>query len=75
MNMCLAVPLKLISIDGTSGVGEFDGVRRRVELTFVPQAKMGDYVIVHAGFAMEIMNEEQAENDREAFREVIRASE
>lgn len=73
--MCLAVPLKLISIDGTSGVGEFDGVRRRVELTFVPQAKMGDYVIVHAGFAMEIMNEEQAENDREAFREVIRASE
>ena len=75
MNMCLAVPLKLISIDGTSGVGEFDGVRRRVELTFVPQAKTGDYVIVHAGFAMEIMNEEQAENDREAFREVIRASE
>ena len=75
MNMCLAVPLKLISIDGTSGVGEFDGVRRRVELTFVPQAKTGDYVIVHAGFAMEILNEEQAENDREAFREVIRASE
>ena len=73
--MCLAVPLKLISIDGTSGVGEFDGVRRRVELTFVPQAKTGDYVIVHAGFAVEIMNEEQAENDREAFREVIRASE
>ena len=73
--MCLAVPLKLVSIDGTSGVGEFDGVRRRVELTFVPQAMPGDYVIVHAGFAMEIMNAEQAENDREAFREVIRASE
>lgn len=73
--MCLAVPLRLISIDGTSGVGEFDGVRRKVELTFVPQAKTGDYVIVHAGFAMEIMNEEQAENDQEAFREVIRASE
>lgn len=73
--MCLAVPLKLISIDGTSGVGEFDGVRRRVELTFVPQARPGDYVIVHAGFAMEIMNAEQAENDRDAFREVIRASE
>lgn len=73
--MCLAVPLKLVSIDGTSGVGEFDGVRRRVELTFVPQARPGDYVIVHAGFAMEIMTAEQAENDRDAFREVIRASE
>lgn len=73
--MCLAVPLKLISIDGQSGVGEFDGVRRKVQLTFVPQAKVGDYVIVHAGFAMEIMDEEQAELDREAFREVTRALE
>jgi len=73
--MCLAVPLKLISIDGTNGVGEFDGVRRKVQLTFVPQAKVGDYVIVHAGFAMEIMDEEQAELDREAFREVARALE
>ena len=73
--MCLAVPLKLISIDGTSGVGEFDGVRRKVQLTFVPKAQVGDYVIVHAGFAMEIMDEEQAELDREAFREVTRALE
>ena len=73
--MCLAVPLKLISIDGTNGVGEFDGVRRKVQLTFVPQAKVGDFVIVHAGFAMEIMDEEQAELDREAFREVARALE
>lgn len=73
--MCLAVPLKLISVDGQSGVGEFDGVRRKVQLTFVPQAKAGDYVIVHAGFAIEIMDEEQAELDREAFREVTRALE
>jgi len=71
--MCLAVPLKLISIDGQTGMGEFDGVRRKVQLTFVPQAKVGDYVIVHAGFAMEIMDEEQAKLDREAFREVARA--
>lgn len=71
--MCLAVPLKLVSIDGQTGVGEFDGVRRKVQLTFVPQAKAGDYVIVHAGFAIEIMDEEQAELDREAFREVSRA--
>ena len=73
--MCLAVPLKLIAIDGQTGVGEFDGVRRKVQLTFVPKAKVGDYVIVHAGFAMEIMDEEQAELDREAFREVTRALE
>ena len=73
--MCLAVPLKLISIDGQTGVGEFDGVRRKVQLTFVPKAQVGDYVIVHAGFAMEIMDAQQAELDREAFREVTRALE
>ena len=73
--MCLAVPLKLVAVNGTSGVGEFDGVRRAVQLTFVPQAKVGDYVIVHAGFAMESMDEEQAVLDREAFREVTRALE
>lgn len=71
--MCLAVPLRLIEINGAVGVGEFDGVRRKVQLTFVPNAKVGDYVIVHAGFAVEIMDEEQAELDREAFREVTRA--
>ena len=73
--MCLAVPLRLIEINGVVGVGEFDGVRRKVQLTFVPNAKVGDYVIVHAGFAVEIMDEEQAELDREAFREVTRALE
>lgn len=73
--MCLAVPLRLIEINGAVGVGEFDGVRRKVQLTFVPNAKVGDYVIVHAGFAVEIMDEEQAELDREAFREVTRALE
>ena len=73
--MCLAVPLRLNEINGASGVGEFDGVRRKVQLTFVPNAKVGDYVIVHAGFAVEIMDEEQAELDREAFREVTRALE
>ena len=73
--MCLAVPLRLIEINGAVGVGEFDGVRRKVQLTFVPNAKVGDYVIVHAGFAVELMDEEQAELDREAFREVTRALE
>ena len=71
--MCLAVPLKLIDRNGQEGMGEFDGVRRRVRLDFVPSAKLGDYVMVHAGFAIEVMKPEQAEADREAFREVMRA--
>ena len=70
--MCLAVPLKLIEIDGPNGVGEFDGVRRRVRLDFV-KARPGDYVLVHAGFAIEIVDPQQAEADREVFSEVLHA--
>jgi len=71
--MCLAVPLKIESRDGPEGIGEFDGVRRKIRLDFVPDAKVGDYVIVHAGFAIEILDKKQAEEDREAFREVTDA--
>ena len=68
--MCLAVPLKLESIDGKNGIGEFDGARRRVRLDFVPYANRGDYVMVHAGFAMEVIAPRQAEEDRAAFLEL-----
>ena len=71
--MCLAVPLKLVSVSGKEGVGEFDGVRRKVRLDFVPKAAEGDYVIVHAGFAIEMMEAAQAEESRQAFREVTDA--
>ena len=71
--MCLAVPLKLESTDGKNGIGEFDGVRRRVRLDFVPNAAPGDYVLVHAGFAIETVAPKQAEEDREAFQEVYHA--
>ena len=70
--MCLAVPLKIEEIAGLEGVGGFDGVRRKIRLDFVPTAKTGDYVLVHAGFAIEVMDARQAEEDREAFREVLR---
>ncbi len=71
--MCLAVPLKIVGKNGADGVGEFDGVRRRVRLDFVPQAQMGDYVIVHAGFAIEKLDEQQARENLEALQEVADA--
>lgn len=70
--MCLAVPLKIEEIAGVEGIAGFDGVRRKIRLDFVPHAKTGDYVLVHAGFAIEVMEEKQAKEDREAYREVLR---
>jgi hydrogenase expression/formation protein HypC len=63
--MCLAIPGKLLSIDGQhdldrSGKVSFGGVIKEVSLAYVPEAKVGDYVIVHVGFALSVVDEEEA---------------
>lgn len=68
--MCLAIPLKLIEIDGKNAVGESMGMRRNLRVDFIPEPKIGDYVIVHAGFALERLPEKQALEDIEAWEEV-----
>ena len=68
--MCLAVPLKLIEINGNDAVGESMGMRRRLRVDFIENPQPGDYVIVHAGFAIERLPEQQALDDLEAWEEV-----
>ncbi len=68
--MCLAVPLKLIEIDGKEAVGDAMGVRRRIRVDFIPEPKIGDYVIVHAGFAIERLSEQQALEDLDSWEEL-----
>ena len=68
--MCLAVPLKIVEIDGLDAVGEVEGLRRRMRLDFIKEPKVGEYVIVHAGFAIERLLEKQALADIEAWAEV-----
>ena len=68
--MCLAVPLKIVEIDGLNGVGEVEGLRRNMRLDFIKEPKLGEYVIVHAGFAIERLPEAQALADIEAWAEV-----
>ena len=58
--MCLAVPLKLIEVNGNEAVAESSGLTRKIRVDFIDTPKVGDYVIVHAGFAIERLPEEQA---------------
>lgn len=63
--MCLAIPGKVTSIDGDdplarTGKIDFGGVLKQANLAFVPEAVIGDYVIVHAGFAISRLDEEEA---------------
>ena len=68
--MCLAIPLRIVEIDGNDALGERDGVRRKIRLDFIEDPKIGEYVIVHAGFAIERLEAEQAKENMEAAKEV-----
>ena len=71
--MCLAIPLKLVEINGNTATGEAMGMRREIRVDFIENPKVGDYVIVHAGFAIERLPEVQAKEDLEAWEEVRHA--
>ena len=57
--MCLAVPAKVVEIQDQLASVEENGVRRAASLMLLPEAAIGDYVLVHAGFAMQIVDEEE----------------
>lgn len=59
--MCLAVPAKVLEITGSVARVAVSGVERQASLMLLPEAKLGDYVLVHAGFAMQIVEEKDAE--------------
>ena len=59
--MCLAIPLKLIEINDDMGTFESGGIKRKVNLSLVENPKLGDFVVVHAGFAITIMDQEEGE--------------
>lgn len=72
--MCLAVPSKIICINDDIAEVEIGGLKRHVSLQLVPEAKVGDYVIVHAGFAIEILDEESARQTLELLEEISEIS-
>lgn len=73
--MCLAVPMQLIEITG-EGTGRVNagGVKTDVSLMMIPHAKVGDYLIVHAGFGIEVLDSEEAAIRLDLFRELAQAT-
>lgn len=68
--MCLAVPAQLVQVNEFVGAIALTGVTRDVNLMLVPEAKVGDWVLVHAGCAVQIVDEEEAKATMDAFREL-----
>ncbi|MBQ8076237.1 MAG: HypC/HybG/HupF family hydrogenase formation chaperone [Oscillospiraceae bacterium] len=71
--MCLAVPLKITEINGKEATAESMGMRRKIRIDFIENPRVGDYVIVHAGFAIERLPEKQALEDLESWEELEEA--
>jgi len=74
--MCLALPGKVMTIDRlskpTMGKVSFGGIRKDICLEYVPDVKIGDYIIAHVGFAISTMDEEEANKTLELFDEINR---
>ncbi len=73
--MCLAVPGRITEIFTREGLSmgrlDFGGVLREACLTYVPEAKVGDYAIVHVGFALNLLSESEAQATLETLRQIV----
>ncbi len=70
--MCLAVPMQVIKITGDSAMVEYEGTRREVRLDLVdPKPVVGDYVIIHAGFVLHLIDEEEARESLKTWKEIL----
>ena len=69
--MCIAIPSKIVNIENEIGTIDVEGVKRKVSLQLLDDAKVGDYVIVHAGFAIDKIDELEAHRSLKTIREVV----
>ncbi|MEW6657658.1 MAG: HypC/HybG/HupF family hydrogenase formation chaperone [Thermodesulfobacteriota bacterium] len=68
--MCLAIPMRIVEIEGVIGVADVDGVTRKVRLDLLPEVYLGDYVLVHAGLAIARVDAGEAEETLSLLRKL-----
>ena len=73
--MCLAIPALIKSIQDKEAEVEIGGVTRRISLWLTPEANVGDYVLLHTGYAINVLDQEEAEETLELLEEIAKAAE
>ena len=68
--MCLGIPMKVVKVSGNTAEAKLMSLSREVDIRFLDGVKLGDYVIVHAGFAIQFVDEEEAVNTLNLVREM-----
>lgn len=69
--MCLAIPMRITTVDDTLATIVTEGLEQRCSIALVPDAEVGDYVLVHAGFAISVIDEAEAHETLDVLREII----
>ncbi len=73
--MCLAIPVLIKSIEDKEAEVEIGGIARRISLELTPEAKVGDYAIIHTGYAINILDQEEAEETLRLLEEIAAVGE
>ncbi|MFW9900753.1 MAG: HypC/HybG/HupF family hydrogenase formation chaperone [Candidatus Thorarchaeota archaeon] len=68
--MCLAIPGRILEIEENSALVDFDGIKQKVIIALIENPEIGKYVIVHAGYAIEMINEKEAMEAIEQWKEI-----
>ena len=68
--MCLGIPMRLVEKTGDRGIVDSGGLRKDVNLSFLKTAKTGDYLLIHAGFAIEKIKDKEAKKTLKALKEI-----
>lgn len=74
-NMCLAVPARVMAINGEEAILDYGGVKRNANIGMLSDVKVGDYVLVHVGYAISKMDEEEALETLKLWDEMLKAAE
>jgi hydrogenase expression/formation protein HypC len=69
--MCLAIPGKILSLEAQFAEVDFDGTQKKIVTALLPTAQVGDYVIVHAGYAIEKIDEDSAQESLKLWRQML----
>ena len=73
--MCLAVPVKIISVSGDQAEVDIGGVGRTVNIALTPEAQVGDYVLLHTGYAISVLDEREAQETLGLLERLVEAEE
>ena len=68
--MCLGIPMKVVKIDGDEGIVESGGLRKKANFSLMKSAKPGDYILLHAGFAIEKIKDSEARKTLKALKSI-----